>query len=196
VLTPTRKTKTRALVGAALASTILFGAGSCDTKPSAADNAREARSKSVEQIRKEQPVHAMRYSPTLDTVNGWVDTWGRKGQVSYVYMQRQDGTFAGYYVLKGLPVNYCVGGSPPYDYSDIKGDGSPDEVQVPAPGLDGAYYGGCDSSRYYGFDAGTGQYIEYTDGMVLTAVLSNQPLPLSKQPQPFGSSIADVKAKR
>lgn len=165
----------------------------CDNNSSVAQTAAAARDKGVEAIRKQQPVHAMTYSPTLDTINGWADTWGQKGKVSYVYMQRADGSFAGYYVLKGLPVNYCVGGSPPYDYVDIKGDGDTSDVQVPAPGLDGAYYGGCDASRYYGFDAVTGQYIEYTDGFVLTAVLSDQPLPMAKQPHPFGSSIADVK---
>lgn len=168
-------------------------AGCTESQPSAANKAVSDRERAVEGIRMNQPVQAMDYSPTLDTINKWALTWGEKGKVSYVYMQRADGTFAGYYVIEGLPVNYCVGGSPPYSMEDLSGDQTTVKVQVPAPGLDGAYYGGCDASRYYGFDAVTGQYIEYTDGMVLTAVLSDSPLPLDKQPIPFGSSIEDVK---
>jgi hypothetical protein len=163
-------------------------ADSCDSEPTTADKTAEARSKAVDKIRENQPVQAMPYSPTLDTINRWAKLWGQKGQVSYVYMQKADGTYAGYYVLSGLPVSYCVGGSPPYDYHDIPGDDDDVEEQVPAPGLDGAYYGGCNANRYYGFDAVTGQYIEYTDGYVLTAVLSNQPLPDSAGVRPYVSS--------
>lgn len=190
-----KKTAKMAVVAAAVLGTVLFSASSCDGEQSTAEKAAKARSKGVDQIRTSQPVQPMQYSPTLETINGWAKTWGKKGQVSYVYMQRGDGTFAGYYVLKGLPVNYCVSGSPTYDMEDLPGDQTGVDQKVPAPGLDGAYYGGCDASRYYGFDAVTGQYVEYTDGMVLTAVLSNAPLALNKQPTAFVSSIEDVKNK-
>lgn len=182
------------IIVAAIVIVILLALTGCTGGGSSpAEEAMKAREQGVAQIRANQPVHPMGYSPTLDNINHWADTWGQEGKVSYVYMQRADGTFAGYYVLKGLPVNYCVSGSPTYDMEDLPDDGSSYARMVKAPGLDGAYYGGCDPSRYYGFDAVTGQYIEYTDGMVLTAVVSDQPLPLSKQPIPFGSSIADVK---
>lgn len=163
-------------------------------EPSAAEQASQDRNRAVEQIRQRQPVTPMTFSPTIQTINKWAETWGQEGQVAYVYMQRQDGSYAGYYVLDGLPVNYCVSGSPTYDIIDSEGDGDsyPDR-QVPAPGLDGAYYGNCDANRYYGFDAVTGQYVEYTDGFVLTAVLSNQPLPLDKQPEPYVSSVEEVR---
>ena len=162
---------------------------------SATAEAQQARSKGVERLRAEQKVKTMDWSPTLNTVNRWAETWGQKGKVSYVYMQRQDGSYAGYYVLDGLPVNYCVSGAPTYDREDIPGDENDIKEQVPAPASDGAYYGGCDASRYYGFDAVTGQYLEYTDGFVMTAVVSDQPLPMKNQPKPFGSSIDDVEAK-
>lgn len=185
------------IIFAALAAlALVIGLAACEGEPSAANKANETRDKAVEGIRKNQPVQPMSYSPTLETINRWAKTWGQKGKVSYVYMQRADGTFAGYYVLDGLPVNYCVGGSPPYTMSDLPGDQDSADQKVPAPGLDGAYYGGCDASRYYGFDAVSGQYVEYTDGFVLTAVLSDSPLPLDKQPLPFGSSIEDVQASR
>lgn len=181
-------------IAAALACVALAsGVAACESEESATKTAQKDRTKGVESLRKEQKVKTMQWSPTLNTVNRWAETWGKKGKVSYVYMQRQDGSFAGYYVLDGLPVNYCTSGAPTYTREDIPNDGSNLEEQVPAPASDGAYYGGCDASRYYGFDAVTGQYIEYTDGMVLTAVLSDQPLTLDKQPKPFGSSVEDVK---
>jgi hypothetical protein len=187
-----RKTVRTALVAGAAVGAVLLSASSCESE-STAEKAAKARSKGVDQIRVNQPVKPMEYSPTLNTITKWSETWGKKGKVSYVYMQRADGSFAGYYVLEGLPVNYCVSGSPPYDMEDLPGDQDSADQKVDAPGLDGAYYGGCDSSRYYGFDAVTGQYVEYSEGMSLTAVLSDQPLPMDKQPRPFVSSIEDVK---
>lgn len=189
--------KTRTVVClVAILATIWLAADSCDGGPTSAQKAASARNQGVDQIRANQPVHTMPYSPTLDNINAWVDRWGKKGAVSYVYMQRQDGTFAGYYVMRGLPVSYCVSGSPTYDFIGTPNDGSDaQDQQVPAPGLDGAYYGGSGAcNRYYGFDAVSGQYLEYTDGFVLTAVLSDQPLAMSKQPHPYGSSIQQVKA--
>lgn len=179
--------------GATIALLFIVTGCTGEGEPSAANEAVQVRSEAVERMRERQPVEPMDYSPTLDSINQWVKTWEQESQVAYVYMQRADGTFAGYYVLENPPVSMCTSGSPTYDMEDLPGDGTGYDRMVKAPGLDGAYYGGCDSSRYYGFDAVTGQYVEYTDGMVLTAVLSNQPLPLSKQPIPFGSSIEDVR---
>lgn len=169
---------------------VLVFAG-CESEPTTAEKVAAERNKGVDEIRSQQKVNPMKWSPTLSTINRWAETWGQQGKVSYVYMQRQDGEFAGYYVLDGLPVNYCVSGSPTYDMYDVHGDSMGPSLNVPAPALDGAYYGGCDSSRYYGFDAVTGQYIEYTDGLVLTAVLSDQPLSLDKQPRALGGSTIE-----
>ena len=106
------RTKSLTILGAVLAF-FLLSAESCeDSPPSAEDNARTARSQSIEGIRENQPVNPMNYSPTIETINGWTRVWSDKTAVSYVYMKRADGTFDGYYVLKGLPVNYCVSGSP------------------------------------------------------------------------------------
>lgn len=184
----------RVIAAAIVGSALFLGACSGESKPDVVEQQQAAKAQSVAQIRANQPVQPMSYSPTLQTINDWAKTWGKKNKVSYVYMQRADGEYAGYYVLKGLPVSYCVGGSPPYDVRGFhQAGGGTTDSPVPAPGLDGAYYGGCNANRYYGFDAVTGQYIEYTDGYVLTAVLSDSPLPLDKQPHPFVSSIEDVK---
>lgn len=185
-----RMIKIVAVIIAALFAVTLTGCES--SPPSAAEKAASDRNKGVDTIRKNQPVSPMEHSPTLKTIDRWTKTWGKKGTVAYVYMKRQDGTLDGYYVLDGPPVNYCVSGSPTYDMVEEDLGESKGKMMVPAPGLDGAYYGGCDPSRYYGFDAVTGQVIEYTDGFIMTAQLSDQPLPLDKQPKPYVSSIEDV----
>lgn len=178
------------------ATTLAFSLTACEK---ASENAREGnerqRKEGVEQIVTNQPVKPMSWSPTRDTVNRWAETWGQEGKVSYVYMQTREGKFAGYYVISGLPVNYCVSATP-VDEINTSISKSVDRIVTTAPALDGAYYGGCDASRYYGFDAVTGQYVEWTDGNVLTAVLSDQPLPLDKQPVAYGSSIEDVKTSK
>src|SRR3546814_18270023 len=57
--------------------------------------------------------HTGTYSPTRETKNFWIDTWMKKpGKKSYVYIQNANGQY-GYYILKGLPVTYCVGLLPP-----------------------------------------------------------------------------------
>lgn len=179
-----------AAIGIALAVTA--GANGCSTETSPRAEAEQQREAGTEQVAKKQPVTPMTWSPTRDTINRWAQTWGQEGKVSYVYMQRADGEFAGYYVLAGLPVNYCVSATPTEELV-----GGPSRTggmaTLTAPALDAAYYGGCDASRYYGFDAVSGQYIEYTDGFVLTAVLSDSPLDLDKQPRAYGSTIEDVK---
>lgn len=178
-----------AAIGVALMVTA--GANGCTMEETPRSQAESQRNAGVKQVAEKQPVTPMQWSPTRDTINRWAQTWGQEGKVSYVYMQRADGEFAGYYVLSGLPVNYCVSASPVEEEVPV-GGGSGPNVLGTAPALDAAYYGGCDSSRYYGFDAVSGQYIEYTDGFVLTAVLSDSPLDLDRQPRAYGSSIEDV----
>ena len=163
----------------------------CEGQSDSDRDTQESRQAATESLRDKQPIKTAEYSSTLDTINKWTERWGKKGMVSYVYMQTQNGTFAGYYVLKGLPVSYCTAGAPAYRI-DSSSNG---KVLVPIPGSDGAYYSNCAENRFYGFDAVTGQYIEYTDGMVLTAVLSDQPLALENQPPAYGSTIEEAKKK-
>ncbi len=186
------RTLTRTLSSLAAVALLAGGLSACEGEPSAAQKSADARNEGVERIREKQPVSAMDYSQTLNTINRWAETWGQEGTVSYVYMKKSTGEVDGYYVMDGPPVNMCTSGSPTYDIVDSEGDGDdyPDR-EVAAPGLDGAYYGGCDSSRYYGFDAVTGQYLEYTDGFITTAMLSNQPIP-QMSTNPYVSSVEDV----
>lgn len=114
------------------------------------------------------PAHKMQVSSTRDTINFWIDTWGKnKNALSYNYIGTfaADGTFhsALYYVLVGLPVSYCTSLTPNYQIKvpDVTGDNTTALV-VPAPALDGVYYSGGECNVFYGKDAQTGSYVEYT----------------------------------
>jgi hypothetical protein len=43
--------------------------------------------------------------------------------------------------------------------------------------VDGVYYSGGECNTYYGKDATTGSFIEYTVGLGINVLLYNQPLP-------------------
>lgn len=169
-----RRRPVRFLIAALIA---VFALAACDTGTSSSQKESASRDSSYDQLVKAQPAHSMNYSPTRDTINGWVDTWGKKGQVSYVYLQNVDGKMLGYYVLKGLPVSYCQGLTPPDKVEEHSGTDNGGNVDRPAPGVDGVYYGGADCNRYYGFTADTGTYIEYTAGQGINVLLYNKPLP-------------------
>lgn len=124
-----------------------------------------------------QPAHTMKYSPTRETKNFWIDTWGQKGKTSYVYLMNNDGKVIGYYVFDGLPVNYCTSLVVPYQIKvpDVTGDNTT-PVVVPAPSVDGTFGANCDPNTYYGKDATTGAFIQYTAGMGINPLLYDQPL--------------------
>lgn len=33
----------------------------------------------------------MKYSPTRETINKWIETWDKPGKLSYVYLQNANG---------------------------------------------------------------------------------------------------------
>lgn len=131
----------------------------------------------------QQPAHRMKYSPTRDTVNFWIDTWSKPNKLSYVYLQSASGELLGYYVLKGLPVSYCAALTPTYKIRDDSDGGN---LLLPAPGVDGVYYSGGQCNSYYGKDATTGSYIEFTLGLGINELLYDQPLPNHPNVQPLG----------
>lgn len=188
-----RLTKTAvSILGAA---GLIFGVAACDPDGGTATQ-KESKSQqsSYSKLVAKEPAHSMSYSPTRQTINFWVDTWSKPGKLSYVYLMNSNGKTIGYYVLKGLPVSYCAMLTPTYKYEDRPNDESDTKYAQPAPGMDGAYYSGNQCDSYYGKDATTGAYIEYTAGLGINVLLYDQPLPNQADAKPLGpTSIADVK---
>lgn len=146
---------------------LVAGASSCgDNSGQAKDE--QTRSAGFDALQAKQPAVYMEFSPTRRGIKFFADKWGTdENKLSYVYLTNQDGAVVRYFVLKGLPISYCAQMLPPQ-----KTDwGSSSVAVVPAPAVDGAYYGGnggCD--QYYGIDATTSSYVEWTQKTGYTMV--------------------------
>lgn len=169
------------MIGGIIAALLLFTFTACAEASSPSGQKKETASvqDNYDSLVNGQPAHKMKYSPTRATKNFWVDTWGKKGKTSYVYLMNNDGKVIGYYVFEGLPVNYCTSLVVPYQI--VKGDNGSADGSVPlvvaAPSVDGTYSsGGGDCNTYYGKDATTGAFIQYTAGMGINPLLYDQPL--------------------
>lgn len=152
--------------------------GGEDNNEKAHKQEAEARKASFTRLANLEPAHEMRYSPSRATINFWIDTWGKHpNKLSYVYLQAANGQLTGYYIFKGLPVSYCAALTENYEFVDPKEDDTKELFMVPAPGVDGVYYSGGQCDAYYGRDASTGAYIEYTAGGSQNVLVYDRPLP-------------------
>lgn len=172
---PISKFITRGAVGiaGAIVAFSLMASG-CGDDNSGQSKETGTQQSNYDRLVSQDPAHTMAVSQTRNTINKWIDTWGKDpNKQSYVYMQNANGDLIGFYVLKGLPVSYCTAQTPTYQ---IKYDDH-GNVVVPAPSIDGVYYSGGECNTFYGFDATSGAYIEYTVGLGINVLIYDQPLP-------------------
>lgn len=169
-------------VGAALVA-ILIGASSCvgDTSGQAKDEA--ARNAGFNRLQASQPAVYMEYSPTRAGIKFFAEKWGKDpNKLSYVYLTNMEGNVVRYFVLQGLPISYCAQMLPPI----VRNDSVDGDLALPAPAVDGAYYGGNSGcNQYYGKDATSGSYVEWTQFTGYTMVTE----------QPIGRPETDDPAK-
>lgn len=164
----------RLIVGPLVGAFVLAGCGGNISSGAKHDQATQTAN--YNRLVAGQPAHTMNYSPTRNAINGWIDTWGKPGALSYVYLQNSEGKLINHYVFKGLPVSYCAALTPTQRTTDPNGDGN---AVLNNPSIDGVYYSGGQCNTYYGFDATTGAYVEYTVGIGNNVLLFNKPLPQS-----------------
>lgn len=164
-----------------------------DTQSDGTKAENKTRTANYDKLVKNQPAHTMDYSPSRDTKNFWIDTWDQKGKVSYVYLIDQNGDPFSYAVFKRLPVSYCTGLVPPVQKVSVDGQGENVDTFIPAPSIDGTYSSGNNCNTFYGEDATTGAYVEYTAGLGATVLLRDQPLPLNavEGAFPLGDTTAE-----
>jgi hypothetical protein len=180
--------KLYALIMVAVAAIAL---ASCTDEGSSQKSEAESRQASYDALVAAQPAERMSYSPTRDTINFWITTWDEPDKLSFVYLQNANGDLIGYYVLKGLPVNMCAALTPTYEFVETPKDGSSvKNNQVPAPSVDGVYYSGGQCDTYYGRDATTDTYLEYTAGLGINVLLYEEPLARTADVQPLGPTTA------
>jgi hypothetical protein len=178
---------------AALAVVFLaVGLTACEeeSKPSSRSKENKARNSNYDELVAKQPAAKLDYSPTRETKNFWIKTWGKQAnKLSYVYIQNANGQY-GYYVLKGLPVTYCVSLLPPE--TKTRGDlGQYDgDMVVQGPSMDGTYSSQSNCTSYYGEDAESGAYVEWSVGANQSYFLYSEPmdLPQFKDAVPLGKT--------
>ncbi|MFG2091497.1 MULTISPECIES: hypothetical protein [unclassified Spirillospora] len=187
--TITRSDLRRFLVLLAMAGVALITLAGCTED--AGDEEQDRTLGGYTRLVAQQPSKTMNYSPTRNTANFWIETWNKPGKLSYVYLQNGDGDLLGYYVFKGLPVPYCVSLTPPEQVSGTSDAG----VVRKAPAVDGVYYGQGDCDRYFGIDATTNSYVEYTAGLGINVLLYDQPLTNRPNVEPLGHTRIDKDGK-
>src|SRR5699024_4105617 len=143
-------------------SILLIMLVACGVEESAEKSEKGVQDSNYEKLVKMEPAKEVTNPKTRETVNFFTETWNEEGQLAYVYLQNSDGKMIGYYVLDGPPVSMCTALTPP-DRTERKGSDGITTRQ--APGIDGVYRSDEDCSRYYGKDASTGAYVEFTTGM-------------------------------
>lgn len=143
-----------------------------DTK----DKETKAKLAAYERLVAGQPSETMDYSPTREALNKWVTTWGKggaKAKLSYIYLQNGKGEY-GYFVMKGLPVPRCK-----MLTSNTQVVGSNQNlVNSEIPGMDGTYTASGTCGTYFGYDATTNAYMEFTVGLNQTYFLFDAPMTL------------------
>jgi hypothetical protein len=191
---------TKGLIAGGFAVAMVGGLAACEEPPKSESRKTEnkARLGNYDRLVKSQPAHTGPYSPTRETKNFWVDTWMHdKSKLSYVYIQNANGQY-GYYVLKGLPVTYCVSLVPPeVDHRINLGSDGSAGVTIPGPSIDGTYSSSSNCNSYYGKDAVTGAYMEFSVGQNQSYQLFDQPidLPQYENAKPMGPSTIDAAKK-
>lgn len=158
------------LIGLVMVTTVLMVA--CDDSSEAETSERKVQDGNYERLVEMEPAKEVTNAKTRETVNFFTETWNEEGQLAYVYLQNSDGDMIGYYVLDGPPVSMCTALTSP---DKVRG-GAEARVVVQAPGIDGVYRSDEDCSRYYGKDASTGSYVEFTVGMGINMLLYTEPL--------------------
>ncbi|MGA5598454.1 hypothetical protein ACPCSE_29890 [Streptomyces cellulosae] len=193
------RTLTHRILAALAVVFLAVGLTACtgEDQPSSRAKENKARNSNYDRLVAKQPAATLDYSPTRATKNFWIETWGKSStKLSYVYLQDAQGRW-GYFILKGLPVTYCVSLLPPETASrlDMGSDGSAGVV-LQAPSMDGTYSSNSNCSSYYGEDATTGAYVEWSVGANQAYLLYSEPmdLPQFKDAVPLGKTkITDVK---
>jgi hypothetical protein len=140
------------------------------------NNESKRQQDSYSKLVAQDPAHEMTYSPTRKTINFWIDTWNKPGKLAYVYLQNDQGQLIGFYTLIGPPVSMCTSLTPNYKLINPGGSGDHPDIPVNAPGVDGVYYSGGECNTYYGEDATSHAYIEFTVGLGINVLLYDQPL--------------------
>ena len=177
-----------------LAALMVVFVAACEEEDDATQRERKAQGTNYEQLQNKQPAQGMDYSPTREGLNKWMETWEEPGKIAYVYLLASNGQKVGYYVFEGLPVSYCASLTPPE--RAFEDNGETGIVTMTAPSMDGVYYSGSQCNQFFGYDATTGSYIEFSTGSGINFFVTEQPLP-EQDVDPLGfTTIEEAQKER
>lgn len=179
----------KALAAVAIATTSVFALAACDESGNGGSQAIETKIKqsSYDRLTKAQPAVGMNYSPTREIIRFWINTWDEPNKLAYVYLLASNGQMIGYYIFEGPPVNACAALTPNFKVDD---DSNDPPILIPQPSVDGVFYSGSQCMTYYGKDASSGAYIEYTAGNGISAMVYSEPLP-RQNVEPLGFATVE-----
>lgn len=152
---------------------VLLIMAACEEESESKQSERDVQQSNYDRLVEQEPAKEVTNPKTRETVNFFTETWNEEGKLAYVYLQNTDGDMIGYYALDGPPVSMCTALTP---NDEVVGGGDGGRVTVDSPGVDGVYRSDEDCSRYFGKDAETGAYIEFTTGMGINMLLYTEPM--------------------
>jgi|SRR5690554_161749 len=164
-----------------VAVVLALAAGACgdlfneETSSSTQQDEADRLSNAYDTLVSEQPAYVPEFSPTRETINRWLEYWDEPGKLSFYYLGDGNGNYE-YYIFEGLPVSYCASNTETEEVVSSGGSGRA-MVTKTRPAMDGAYYRpGCTSFQTYGFEAVTGDYVEFSVGGYQFYHLRGEPL--------------------
>lgn len=178
------------IIAAGIVGILVLTGSSCGNEDNPQAQESDRQQSNYEQLTAAEPAREMTHPMTRQTINFWIETWDDPGKLAYVYLLASNGQMIGYYIFEGLPVSYCASLTPTYRYEDRPDDGGNTKYPVDAPAMDGVYYSGNQCDGYYGKDAVSGAYWEYTIGNGITHLVSSEPLP-RQDVEPLGIATID-----
>lgn len=166
-------------LAAVIGVSALAFAGCTQDQGNGQEQANKIKQENYDALIAKQLPHKMAYSPSINTINAWIDDWGKEpGKLAYVYLRNMNGDVIGYYIFNGPPITNCAALTPTYKL--IKSDNG--NISVPAPGMDGVYYSGGQCGLYYGIDAVSKTTIAFTVDAAQSMTYFGQPLPVDAPP--------------
>lgn len=144
--------------------------GCLDTESSAQEAGEREQESVMQRARDAYPTPVVDEFLTREAVVKWVERMDQPGKIFYIYVMSDVGTITHYFVAEYRPVAVGTYLTPT---ERIEHKSSYGVAVMPAPALDGTYYGtGGGGDQYFFFDAETDAYIELKG---MNYIVSDQP---------------------
>lgn len=162
----------------AVALVAAFSASACDAIGNSDGSTIESDIETQDEVMSRAQTTVPSYTPdnflARQAMNDWAERMDSPDKLWYVYMRARDGDLIGYHICKTPPLSYGISMTNPERLIERSSSSAGRAMTtVPAPGLDGVYYGAADPELYFCFDAETDALIKFRIG---NSVIYDRPL--------------------